>query len=194
MKLDVGVGELILAPQNLLQQWGIGNTIVSSAHFQNLVNGGLVSDGVVDGFFFLHTADWEEREGGAQLSSRPFHVAEREFSEPLVTLARPRNSALGMRPLQPSNSRKGVRKLWFQVRTCWLKILGAMLTPKCCVQFNIFETETLIVPIYWRRMEHWLPAFVFFSKCKIRIYNSIHQRLTGAKVGSQPFMAGSWRC
>jgi hypothetical protein len=43
-------------------------------------------------------------------------------------------------------------------------------------------------------MEHWLPAFVFFSKCKIRIYNSIHQRLTGAKVGSQPFMAGSWRC
>ncbi|KAJ7825504.1 hypothetical protein B0H14DRAFT_3726674 [Mycena olivaceomarginata] len=94
--------ELVLAPYNLRQQWVIGNTIVSAAHLQSLISGDVVSDGVIDGFFFLYVNDWLKRS-----------------------------------PRQPSNAKSGPRNRWFNK-----------------VQFNVFEKETLIIPIFWRKLQN----------------------------------------
>lgn len=49
------------------------------------------------------------------------------------------------------------------------------------MQFNVFEKETLIIPIFWRKLQHWLLAVVIFAKAKIRVYDSLRQITTAPK-------------
>lgn len=39
----------------------------------------------------------------------------------------------------------------------------------------MFEKERLIIPVFWKSIEHWLLAVVFFKVAHVRVYDSIKQ-------------------
>ncbi|KAJ7431780.1 hypothetical protein FB451DRAFT_1381338 [Mycena latifolia] len=74
------------------------------------------------------------------------------FGESLVKAAR--NSS-GIAPPARSNERRfGPRTHWFE-------------------NFNIFDKQCLIIPMFWESIKHWLLSEVFFASRQIRIYDSI---------------------
>jgi hypothetical protein len=81
--------ELILAPNNATKQWALGNTILSCESLQKLVNGGLVGDGVVDGFFFCYIIDMLVKTG-LSMDQLGFEILRRE-SDPLISGPRARD-------------------------------------------------------------------------------------------------------
>ncbi|KAJ7443077.1 hypothetical protein B0H11DRAFT_1932064 [Mycena galericulata] len=135
--------------------WVVGNAQMTPTHMKNLVNGGLVSDGIIDAFFFCYVLDILIEEG-AFVEHLPFHFMAREEAVPLIDGPRAKDKTKGMPPPQPSNARRGVRKSWFP-------------------EFDVFTKERLIVPVFWKTMKHWLLAVVFFKETKVRIYDSIYQ-------------------
>ncbi|KAJ7724877.1 hypothetical protein B0H16DRAFT_1736451 [Mycena metata] len=148
--------KLILAPNNAREQWVVGNTIMHAGNLGKLVNRGKICDGIVDGFFWCYVQDVLVATGQS-MDQLPFFFMERKDCEPLIVGPRARSATTGMPPPPRRNARLGARKRWFE-------------------QFDVFQRRYLIIPVFWKALEHWLLAAVFFEKKEIRVYDSIFQK------------------
>ncbi|KAJ7474222.1 hypothetical protein FB451DRAFT_1558412 [Mycena latifolia] len=153
--LDANYSDLTPEAANPPYIWAVGNTQMTPAHMERLVRGQIISDGVIDGYFFCYLVDHLVRTR-MYVADVPFCIAEREISEPIIQGPRAKNKAMGMPPPPRTNAKHSKRERWFE-------------------KFNVFEKERLIIPVFWKPLEHWLLAAVFFKHTQIRIYDSIKQ-------------------